>query len=132
MIVFFENKIGVKFLDVTTQTQCNLGHDAHGEHYFGRFEDDMEISFEGTSTKCKGTTLKDFSATNKKGEEGIATRKTINIISWEGKSIANQDSKGMKLLSKLGGFGMEGDVSESKTKNVVRNFLRANTQKKRV
>jgi hypothetical protein len=27
---------------------------------------------------------------------------------------------------------MEGDVSESKTKNVVRNFLRANTQKKRV
>jgi hypothetical protein len=74
MIVFSRDNTGAKFLDVTTQTQCNLGRDADIEHYFGWFQDDIKISFQGSLLECKRTVLKDYSASVQGGEKGELTK----------------------------------------------------------
>jgi hypothetical protein len=74
-IVFFQNKTRAKFLKVTTQTQCNLGFDAHRQD-FGWFQDDIKISFEGISPECKKTTLKNPRVTTENDEEPIPIKET--------------------------------------------------------
>jgi hypothetical protein len=78
-IVFSRSKTGAKFLNVTTQTQCNLGCDVDTEHYFGWFQNDIKISFEGSLPECEGAELKDFIAKVQTGEEGKLTKQTTNI-----------------------------------------------------
>jgi len=120
-IVFFRDKRGSKFLNVTTQTQCNLGCDVNTEHYLW-FQGDIKISF-GVSLPdhffafticpkwsgrkfpklpkkfqawgCEGTELKDFSASVQGGEKGELTKETTNITLGGSTSVAKLESKGM-------------------------------------
>ncbi|CAN5968999.1 unnamed protein product [Sphagnum jensenii] len=127
MIVFSRDKTGAKFLDVTTQTQCDLGRDADTEHYFGWFQDDIRISFQGSS-ECKGTVLKDFSASVQGGEKGELTKETINITLGGSTSVANLESKGMFGQGMVAGSGIQVQGREDTTKTFGQNSSRADTE----
>ncbi len=128
MIVFSRDKTGAKFLDVTTQTQCNLGRDADTEHYFGWFQDDIKISFQGSSPECKGTVLKDFSASVQGGEKGELTKETTNITLGGSTSVANLESRGMLGQGMVAGFGIQVQSQKDTTKTFGQNSLRADTE----
>jgi hypothetical protein len=126
-IVFSRNKEKEKFLDVTTQAQCNLGYDAVNPTYFGWFQDDIMISFQGKSEECERTVLTQSTATNQKGEEGITTKVTRNIISGEDRGFATQKSWRINFKTMFGG-----EIGESSTKNVASNFSMADTEETNV
>jgi hypothetical protein len=127
-IVFFRDKTGDKFLNVTTQTQCNLGCDADTKHYFGWFQDDIKISFRGSSLECEGTELKDFSASVQGGEKGELTKETTNITLGGSTSVANLESRGMFGQGMIAGFGMQVQVREVTTNTFGQNSSRADTE----
>jgi hypothetical protein len=127
-IVFSRDKTGAKFLDVTTRTQCNLGCDADTEHYFGWFQDDIKISFVGSSPECGGTKLKDFMANVQKGEKGGLTKETTNITSGGSTSVANLESRGMFGQGMIAGSGMQVQGREDTTNTVGQNSSRADTE----
>jgi hypothetical protein len=122
-IAFSRNKEKEKFLDVTTQTQCNLGYDALDPTYFGWFQDDIMISFQGISEECERTLLTQSTATNQKGEEGITTKVTTNITLGEDRGLAIQKSWCINFKAMFGS-----EVGESSTKNVVSNFSTSDAQ----
>jgi hypothetical protein len=128
MIVFSRDKTGAKFLDVTTQTQCNLGRDADTEHYFGWFQDDIKISFQGSSPECKGTVLKDFSASVQGGEKGELTKETTNITLGGSTSVANLESRGMFGQGMVAGFGIQVQGREDTTKTFGQKSSRVDTE----
>jgi hypothetical protein len=74
-IVFSQNKTWPKFLQVTTRTQCNFRSDGHRQD-FGWFQDDIKISFEGISSECNKTTLKNPRVTTENDEEPIPIKET--------------------------------------------------------
>jgi len=127
-IVFFRNQTGTKLLNVTTRTQCNLGCDADTEHYFGWFQDDIKISFEGLSEECKGTDLKDFSATVQGGEKSELTKETTNITLGGSTSVANLESRGMFGQGMIAGFGTQVQVREDTTNTFGQKSSRADTE----
>jgi len=127
-IVFFRDKTGTKFLNVTTQTQCNLGCDAHAEHYFGWFQDDIKISFQGSLPECEGTELKDFSASVQGGEKGELTKETTNITLGGSTSVANLESRSMFGQGMIAGFGMQVQVREDTTNTFGQNSSKADTK----
>jgi hypothetical protein len=122
-IVFSRNKEKEKFLDVTTQAQCNLGYDAVNPTYFGWFQDDIMISFQGKSEECERTVLTQSTATNQKGEEGVTTKVTTNITSGEDRGLAIQKSWHINFKAMFGG-----EVGESSTKKFASNFSMADTE----
>jgi hypothetical protein len=126
-IVFSRNKEKEKFLDVTTQAQCNLGYDAVNPTYFGWFQDDIMISFQGKSEECERTVLTQSTTTNQKGEEGTTTKVTTNITSGEDRGLAIQKSWRINFKAMFGG-----EVGESSTKNVANNFSMADTEETNV
>jgi hypothetical protein len=108
---------------VTTQAQCNLGYDAVNPTYFGWFQDDIMISFQGRSEECGRTVLTQSTATNQKGEEGITTKVTTNITSGEDRGLAIQKSWHINFKAMFGG-----EVGESSTKKFASNFSMADTE----
>ncbi len=108
---------------MTTQTQCNLGYDALNPTYFGWFQDDIMISFQGISEECERTLLTQSTATNQKGEEGITTKVTTNITSGEDRGLVIQKSWRINFKAMFGG-----EIGESITKNVVSNFSTTDAQ----
>ncbi|CAM6024290.1 unnamed protein product [Sphagnum balticum] len=128
MIVFSQSKTGVKFLNVTTQTQCNLGCDADTEHYFGWFQDDIKISFGGSLPECEGAELQDFIARVQRGEEGELTKETTNITLGGSTSVANLESRGMFGQGMIAGSGMRVQGREDTTNTFVQNSSRADTE----
>jgi hypothetical protein len=127
-IVFFRDQTGAKFLDVTTQTQCNLGCDVDSEHYFGWFQDDIKISFQGLPEKCKGTDLKDFFASAQKGEEDEFTRETTTITLGQARSIANLESRRIVAQGMIAGSGMRLEGHEDTTDSLGENSSRADVE----
>jgi hypothetical protein len=127
-IVFSRSKTGAKFLDVTTQTQCNLGCDVDTEHYFGWFQDDIKISFEGSLPECEGAELKDFIAKVQRGEEGELTKQTTNITLGGSTSVANLKSRGMFGQGMVAGSGIQVQGRKDTTKTFGQKSSRADTE----
>jgi hypothetical protein len=127
-IVFSQSKTGAKFLDVTTQTQCNLGCDADTEHYFGWFQDDIKISFGGSLPECEGVELQDFIARVQRGEGGELTKETTNISLGGSTSFVNLESRGMLGRGMIAGSGMQVQVREDTTNTFGQNSSRADTE----
>jgi hypothetical protein len=127
MIVFFRDQTGAKFLDVTTQTQCNLGCDVDTDN-FGWFQDDIRISFQGISEECKGTDLKEFFASAQKGEEGESTKEITTVTLGQVRSIANLESRGIVAQGTIAGFGMQLQGREDTTDSLGVNSSRADVE----
>jgi len=129
-IVFSRNKEKEKFFEVIAQTQCNLGrnalcnldHDVDSQPYFGWFQDDIMISFNGISAECQRTRLQTSTATNQKDEEGITTKEIINLALGENRGLAIQKSWSLIFKAMFGG-----EVGESSTRNVATNVLRTDS-----
>jgi hypothetical protein len=128
MIVFFRDQTGAKFLDVTTQTQCNVGCDVDSEHYFGWFQDDINISFQGLSEECKEADLKSFFASAQKGEEGEFTREITTITLGQARSIANLESRRIVAQGMIAGSGMRVEGHEDTTDSLGENSSRADVE----
>ncbi|CAM6046793.1 unnamed protein product [Sphagnum compactum] len=126
-IVFSQDKTGAKFLDVTTQTQCNLGCHADTED-FEWFHDDIKISFVRSSPECEGTELKDFSASGQGVEKGKLTKETTNTTFGGSTSVANLDSRGMFGQGMVVGSGIRVQVREDTTQAFERNSSMADTE----
>jgi len=125
-IVFFRDKTGTKFLNVTTQTQCNLGELAT-QNGFGWFQDDIMISFRGLP-ECEGTDLKDFSASVQGGEKGELTKETTNRTLGGSRSVANLESRGMFGQCMVAGSGIQVQGREDTTNTFGQNSSRADTE----
>jgi hypothetical protein len=126
-IVFFRDQTGDKFLDVSTETQCNLGRDAATKH-FEWFQDDIKISFAGSSQECKGTELNFSSASVQGGEKGELTKETTNITSGGSTSVANVESRGMFGQAMIAGAGMQVQGREDTTNTSGQKSSRADTE----
>jgi hypothetical protein len=127
-IVFFRDKTGAKFLNVTTQTQCNLTTHADTEHDFGWFQDDIKISFRRSSSECEGIALQDFSASDERGEKGELTKQTTNITLGDSTSVSNLESRGMFGQAMLAGSGMQVQGREDTTNTSGQKSSRADTE----
>jgi hypothetical protein len=129
-IVFSRNKENEKFFEVIAQTQCNLGrnaqcnldHDADPQPYFGWFQDDIMISFNGISAECQRTRLQTSTATNQKDEESITTKDIVNLALGENRGLAVKKSWSLKFKAMFGG-----EVGESSTRSVATNVLRTDS-----
>ncbi|CAK9274317.1 unnamed protein product [Sphagnum jensenii] len=128
MIVFFRDQTGDKFLDVSTQTQCNLGCKVDKKPYFGWFQDDIKISFKGRGMECEGAELKDFFASAQKDEEGEFIKEITTITMGQDRSIANLESKGMVAQGMIANSGMRLEAHEGTTNSLGENSSRAEVE----
>jgi hypothetical protein len=126
-IVFFQNKTGAKFLKVTTRTQCNLGSNAHRQD-FGWFQDDIKISFEGISSECKKTTLKNPRVTSENDEEPIPIKETTQKSFGGATNVANQQGTSIQGSLMVAGLGVRPGFLKNETETVERNFLRTESE----
>jgi hypothetical protein len=113
-IVFFRNKTGAKFLDVTTRTQCSLGSHAHRRD-FRWFHNDIKISFEGISSECERTTLKNPSVTTENDEEPMAIREETHTNFGGATNVADQKGKSIRGSAMFAGFGVQAEGSQNRT-----------------
>jgi hypothetical protein len=131
-IVFFRNEQGEKILEVEAITQCNLrrnvqfnrDHDATNQPYFGWFQDDIMLSFKGTSKdESEKTRLRKPKATHEDHKEPTTAKDIINIAQGVNKIDASQ--KVWKAMGRFFGFG--GDYGESSTNTIARNSSKAHS-----
>ncbi|KAH8963821.1 hypothetical protein BDL97_04G031900 [Sphagnum fallax] len=126
-IVFSQNKTWPKFLQVTTRTQCNFRSDGHRQD-FGWFQDDIKISFEGISSECNKTTLKNPRVTTENDEEPIPIKETTQKSFGGATNVANQQGKSIQGSLMVLGSGVRPGFVENETETVERNFLRTETE----
>jgi hypothetical protein len=120
-IVFSRNKRGAKFFKVTARTQCSLGSHAHRQH-FGWFQNDIKISFEGISSECKKTTLKNPIVTTENDEEGIPIREATHKSFGGATNVADLQGKFIHGSFMLAGFGVQPGVLKNKTETFEGNY----------
>jgi hypothetical protein len=116
-IEFFRDKSSSKFLRVTTQTQCNLGQFAT-QNDFGWFHDDIQISFKGTSSECRGTRLECSTASDLNNNEGETIKDTTNYTLEESTSFAHLESSGAFGQVLVAGSGGQVQHHQDSTKTI--------------
>jgi hypothetical protein len=128
IVEFSQKTTGAKFIHVTTETQCNLGHNRNSQNYVGCFQDDVTISFGESDPAIGGTELLFFAASDLRENDEVFTTDTTSQTEAETRSSSNQVSTNSSGQLLIAGSGGQVQNHEGTTSSQESNFSRAHIQ----